>query len=103
MAKDLQGTESFGKGRHVITLHGWEAHIFTWQCTCWSGIPSDHVGWGNAPYGQEQAMEQIEEHLTFHGQGKATRTKALLKEMRAAMRPLSKREQKQRLEERRGR
>ena len=95
--------EKFGSGAHIITVHEWVAHIFTWECTCWTGIPGDNRGWGNAPYGWEQAQEQIESHLAYHGQAKQKRLAELNKALREATRPLTKRERREKHERERGR
>ena len=97
--EDPRASNLFGKGRHVITVHEWDAHIFTWTCTCWNGDKKNLVGWGNAPYGWAQCEEQIEEHLEAHGQNKATRVKELVKDITERTRPLTKKERRERHEE----
>jgi hypothetical protein len=94
----MEQIEKRGQGRHVITIHEWDAHIFTWECTCWSGIPGDSRGFGNAPYGWAQCEEQVEEHLSEHGQGKARRIAEFTKAIKEATRPLTKKERKEKRE-----
>jgi hypothetical protein len=94
MTDTPRSNQKFGTGRHVITVHEWDAHIFTWTCSCWNGNPSNKVGWGNAPYGWAQAEEQLEEHLEAHGQNKAKRLRDFNAALTAATRPKTKKEQR---------